>query len=183
MAINFFTVFPHLSPYLSYSFPILGLVFLTWQKKPYDQQVLEQIFIAWHNYWCVEVCSFSGRRSTPFTHQLISLWDSLTPAIKAQLRRAGLTQPERVCLNPSPGVYDRSNDFDITLIFKLFRTICGLAPPPRGWDVLPNGSDHSLVADLVRIKYYRNEIYGHHRIWKYLTSILLVSGRKLVRLC
>ena len=85
------------------------------------------------------------------------------PAIQAQLRGARLTPPEKDCLYPSPGVYGRSTDFDITLIFKLFRTICGLTPPPgpRGWDVLPNGSDHSLMADLVRIKYYRNEIYGH----------------------
>ena len=108
------------------------------------------------------------------------------PAIQAQLRGARLTQPERDCLNPSPGVYGRSNDFDITLIFKLFRTICGLTPPPgpRGWDVLPNGSDHSLVADLVRIKYYRNEIYGHRptmeisdidfiRLWEEIREALL----------
>ena len=85
------------------------------------------------------------------------------PAIQAQLRGARLTQLERVCLYPSPGVYGKSNDFDITLIFKLFRTICSLTPPPgpRGWDDLPNSSDRTLVADLVRIKYYRNEIYGH----------------------
>ena len=85
------------------------------------------------------------------------------PAIQAQLRGARLTQPERVCLYPSPGVYGKPNDFDITLIFKLFRTICSLTPPPgpRGWDDLPNSSDRTLVADLVRIKYYRNEIYGH----------------------
>ena len=108
------------------------------------------------------------------------------PAIQAQLRGARLTRPEMVCLNPSPGVYGKSNDFDITLIFKLFRTICGLTPPPgpRGWDVLPNGSDHSLVADLVRIKYYRNEIYGHRptmeisdidfiRLWKEISEALL----------
>ena len=85
------------------------------------------------------------------------------PAIQAQLRGAKLTQPERVCLNPYPGVYGKSSDFDITLIFKLLRTICGLTPPPGrgGWDNLPNSSNHTLVADLVRIKYYRNEIYGH----------------------
>ena len=85
------------------------------------------------------------------------------PATWPRLKKAGLTQPERVCLYPSPGMYGKSDDFDITLIFKLFRTICGLTPPPgpRGWDDLPNSSDHSLVADLVRIKYYRNEIYAH----------------------
>ena len=81
--------------------------------------------------------------------------------IQAQLNRARLTRTEKDCLYPSPGVYGESNDFDITLIFKLFRTICSLTPPPglRGWDDLPNDSDHTLVADLVRIKYYRNEIY------------------------
>ena len=79
------------------------------------------------------------------------------PVIQAQLRGARLTRSERNCLYPSPGVYGKSNDFDITLIFKLFRTICSLTPPGRsGWDGLPNCSDHTLVADLVRVRYYRN---------------------------
>ena len=107
------------------------------------------------------------------------------PAIQAQLKGAGLTRPERACLYPSTGVYGKSKDFDITLIFKLFRTICGLTPPgPRGWDNLPNRSDHTLVADLVRIKYYRNEIYGHRptmeiadidftRLWEEIREALL----------
>ena len=83
------------------------------------------------------------------------------PAIQAQLRGARLTQPEMVCLYPSPGVYGVSKDFD-----------------------LPNGSDHTLVADLVRIKYYRNEIYGHRptmeisdsdfiRLWEEISQALL----------
>ena len=108
------------------------------------------------------------------------------PAIQAQLKGAGLTRPERACLYPSTGVYGKSKDFDITLIFKLFRTICSLTPPPgpRGWDNLPNLSDHTLVADLVRIKYYRNEIYGHRptmeiadidftRLWEEIREALL----------
>ena len=87
------------------------------------------------------------------------------PAIQTQLRGARLSRPEWNCLYPSPGGYGKSTDFDITLIFKLLRTICNLTPPPglRGWDDLPNNSDHSLDADLVRIKYYRNEVYGHSK--------------------
>ena len=108
------------------------------------------------------------------------------PAIQVQLRGARLTQPEGACLYPSLGIYGKSNDFDITLIFKLLRTICNLTPPPgpRGWDDLPNGSDHTLVADLVRIKYYRNEIHGHRhsmeisdtefvRLWEEISEALL----------
>ena len=87
------------------------------------------------------------------------------PTIQAQLRGARLTQPERKCLYPPSGVYGKSTDFDVSLIFKLLRTICSLTPPPgpRGWDDLPNSLDHSLEADLVRIKYYRNEVYGHRK--------------------
>ena len=86
------------------------------------------------------------------------------PTIQAQLRGARLSRPEWNCLYPVTGVYGKSTDFDITLIFRLLRTICNLTPPhPTGWDELPNSSDHSLEADLVRIKYYRNEVYGHNK--------------------
>ena len=62
---------------------------------------------------------------------------------------------------PLPGVYGNSADFDVTLLFRLLRTITSLTPPPTGWDKLPASTDHSLPADLARIKYYRNEVYGH----------------------
>ena len=58
-------------------------------------------------------------------------------------------------------MYGKSTDFDITLLFRLLRTICGLTPPVTGWDALPGSTDDSLEADLARIKYYRNLLYGH----------------------
>ena len=85
------------------------------------------------------------------------------PSVERQLRTTRLTIPESNRLYPSPGVYGKSSDFDISLIFKLLRTICNLTPPTTGWDSRPNDFDHSLAADLVRIKYYRNEVYGHSR--------------------
>ena len=93
-------------------------------------------------------------------------------AIKTQLRGARLSRPEWDCLYPSPGVYGKSTDWDITLIFRLLRTICNLTPPPgpRGWDDLPNNSDHSLEADLVRIKYYRNEVYAHSKMMEIIDT-------------
>ena len=82
-------------------------------------------------------------------------------ATKKLLKAAKLTKPQMDCLNPSPGMFGKSTDFDITLLFRLLRTICGLVPPVTGWDALPASTDDSLEADLARIKYYRNSIYGH----------------------
>ena len=83
------------------------------------------------------------------------------PVTEKQLKAAKLTKPQWDCLYPSPGVYGKSADFDVTLLFKLLRTICNLIPPATGWDALPTSTDHSLAADLVRIKYYRNSVFAH----------------------
>ncbi|KAL9959074.1 hypothetical protein ACROYT_G036155 [Oculina patagonica] len=83
------------------------------------------------------------------------------PATEKQLKTARLTKPQWDCLYPSPGVYGKSEDCDVTLLFKLLRTICNLTPPTMGWDALPTTTDHSLAADLARIKNYRNSVYGH----------------------
>ena len=78
-------------------------------------------------------------------------------------RKRVLTFNEWQCLyKPSgPEKYGKSVDFDISLLGKLLREICNLTRPAAGWDILPNSTDHSLEADLVRIKIYRNTIYGH----------------------
>ncbi|KAL9959132.1 hypothetical protein ACROYT_G036220 [Oculina patagonica] len=83
------------------------------------------------------------------------------PATEKQLKAAKLTKPQWDCLYPSPGVCGKSADLDVTLLFRLLRTICSLIPPATGWDTLPVSTDHSLSADLARIKYYRNAVYGH----------------------
>ena len=115
--------------------------------------------------------------------------------IKTQLqtlrRNRVLTHPEWNCLyNPSgPGTYGKSTDFDISLLCKLLRAICSLTPPATGWDILPNSTDHSLEADLARIKFYRNKIYGHNHsmeisnadfenLWMEISDALLrIAGR------
>ena len=83
------------------------------------------------------------------------------PGTEKQLKAAKLTKPQWDCLYPSPGVYGKSADFDVTLLFKLLRTTCNLIPPVTGWDALPTSTNHSLAADLVKIKYWRNSVYGH----------------------
>ena len=118
------------------------------------------------------------------------------PVMKTQLqtlrRNKVLTHPEWNCLyNPSgPGTYGKSTDFDISLLCKLLRAICSLTPPATGWDILPNSTDHSLEADLVRIKFYRNKIYGHNHsmeisnadfenLWMEISEALLRIARSI----
>ena len=67
-------------------------------------------------------------------------WGKLYPAIKSSVS---------------------SKDFDITLLLVLLRNICGLAPPATGWDNLPPAPDVTPEADIARVKYYRNQVYGH----------------------
>ena len=83
------------------------------------------------------------------------------PATEKQLKSAKLSKPQWDCLYPSPGTFGKSKDFDVTLLFRLLRTICNLIPPATGWDAPPTSTDHSLAADLARINCYRNSVYGH----------------------
>lgn len=54
-----------------------------------------------------------------------------------------------------------SKDFDVTLLMVLLRNICGLASPATGWDTLPVATDLTPEADIARVKFYRNTVYGH----------------------
>ncbi|XP_046858463.1 uncharacterized protein LOC124451912 [Xenia sp. Carnegie-2017] len=63
-------------------------------------------------------------------------------------------------LYPSIGDPDIEK-FDITLLTVLLRNICGLKAPTTGWDKLPSFSDTSVSANIARIKFYRNKVYGH----------------------
>ena len=61
---------------------------------------------------------------------------------------------------PGGGVPD-SNTFDITLLFLLLTNICGLSPPLTGWHTKPSPGDNTLEANLARVKFFRNALYGH----------------------
>ena len=56
-----------------------------------------------------------------------------------------------------------SANFDITLLVLLLRNICHLSPPTStgSWDKLPPVSDGTMEANIARVKYHRNEFYGH----------------------
>ena len=88
---------------------------------------------------------------------------------------------------PPGGGTPNSINFDITLLFLLLRNICGLSPPRSGWDKMPPVSDTSREANLARMKYYRNELYGHVTTtgiqtsafdfkWQEVSSVLVSLG-------
>ena len=88
---------------------------------------------------------------------------------------------------PPGGGTPNSINFDITLLFLLLRNICGLSPPCSGWDKMPPVSDTSREANLARMKYYRNELYGHVTTtgiqtsvfdlkWQEMSSVLVSLG-------
>ena len=88
---------------------------------------------------------------------------------------------------PPGGGPPNSINFDITLLFLLLRNICGLHPPLSGWDRMPPASDTSFEANLARMKYYRNVLYGHVTTtgiqtsafdvkWQEVSSVLVSLG-------
>ena len=85
-----------------------------------------------------------------------------------------------------------SAEFDITLLMVLLRNVCGLSPPVStgNWDELPPDADHSTEANIVRIKYFRNDVYAHaskasvddatfNQLWKNISNAIigLESGK------
>ena len=83
--------------------------------------------------------------------------------VKGQLEDANLSKKQWFLLYPSRSRNPNSSKFDITLLFCLLRQICGLTSPRLGWDKLPAAADKSVSADLARVKFYRNTVYGHVR--------------------
>ncbi|CAH3024687.1 unnamed protein product [Porites evermanni] len=77
------------------------------------------------------------------------------------LRRRVLNGHQWDKLFPPGGGVPDSNTFDITLLFLLLTNICGLSPPLTGWHTKPSPGDNSLEANLARVKFFRNELYGH----------------------
>lgn len=74
-----------------------------------------------------------------------------------------------------------SDDFDITLMICLLRSLSFVQPPTSGWDKLPPVGENSLGANLARIKFYRNTLCHtsknkindktFKRIWSCLTHV------------
>ena len=103
------------------------------------------------------------------------------------LRRRVLNNHQWNKLFPPGGTPPDSSTFDITLLFLLLTNICGLLPPPTGWHTKPTPSDTSLEANLARIKFFRNHLYGHvattgvdtstfNALWMEISVVLVALG-------
>lgn len=64
-------------------------------------------------------------------------------------------------LYPSMPCTVSSQNFDITLLMVLLRKVSGLTPPATGWNSPPPETDMSTEADIIRVKVWGNEVYGH----------------------
>ena len=109
------------------------------------------------------------------------------PILNNLLRRRVLNGHQWDKLFPPGGVPPDSNTFDITLLFLLLTKICGLTPPPSGWHTKPPPSDTSHEANLARVKFYRNVLYGHvtttgvdtptfSALWTEISGVLVSLG-------
>ena len=107
--------------------------------------------------------------------------------LKNLLKKRVLRAAQWDQLFPPGGATPDSKTFDITLLFLLLTNICGLSPPLSGWHAKPPPSDTSCEANLARIKYYRNELYGHvsttgvdsttfFSLWQEISTVLVALG-------
>lgn len=98
---------------------------------------------------------------TPGSLQGFLARPSVYSSLQALFRKRVLHYSHWSRLYPIPPSSPSLEDFDVTLLMVLLRNTCGLASPATGWDSLPSPSDMSLEANIVRIKWYRNRVYGH----------------------
>ena len=105
-----------------------------------------------------------------------------------ELRRRSVLRPAQwVKLFPCGEAAPDSKKFDITLLIVLLTNICGLPPPRKGWFAKPSPGDKSLGANIIRLKFFRNELYGHvsstsidtptfSSLWKKISGTLVALG-------
>lgn len=107
--------------------------------------------------------------------------------LNALLKKKVLRAAQWYKLFPPGGAAPDSNTFDITLLFLLLTNICGLSPPLPGWHMKPSPSDTSIEANLARVKFFRNELYGHvsstgidtptfSSLWREISAVLVALG-------
>ena len=107
-------------------------------------------------------------------------------SVLKKIRYSVITPLQWNLLFPKSGAPD-SKSFDITLLTILLRNICGLSAPTTGWNALPPTGDTSISAHILRIKFFRNQVYGHiaspqlddttfETLWQEISKPLVMLG-------
>ena len=118
---------------------------------------------------------------------LLASLKSSSHTLNILLKRGVLLRRQWDLLFPPGGAAADSKTFDFHLLFILLTNICGLSPPPSGWNTTPAPSDTSLEANLVRVKYFRSTFYSHvsttgvdtptfTSLWQDISAVLVSLG-------
>ena len=91
-------------------------------------------------------------------HVLATHYSTLYPLYNS---KKIITQPQWDKMYPHPHTIPNIQEFDITLLVILLRNICGLSAPSTGWNTMPGLADKSREANIVRIRLFRNNFFGH----------------------
>ena len=111
---------------------------------------------------------------------LAAILNAKKPALN-KIRYSVITPLQWNLLFPKSCAPDSKN-FDITLLTILLRNICGLSAPRAGWNVMPPTSGTSISADILRIKLFRNQVYGHIASPQFDDESLRRCGKKFQNL-
>lgn len=74
-----------------------------------------------------------------------------------------LNSKQKELLYPRNKIFNGSyDDFDISLLYTVLRTFGNLPPPTKGWGIPPVANDHSISANIERIRVIKNDSYSHY---------------------
>ena len=124
---------------------------------------------------------------TPFPSKLVNFLKTNLGKIQELVERKVINSDQLNQLRPDDGSDPDPEKFDISLIILILTNFCPSVLRPRtGWDNMPQQSDKSLSAKLVRLRLFRNNLV--HRpntrfedkefldLWKNLRGILCSLG-------
>ena len=86
---------------------------------------------------------------------------SCMPKLKSLRSKRILSQAQWDSMNPAVHETVSSENFDISSLCVLLINICNLSPPATGWRRPPAPTDHSVGADILRVRNFRNSLYAH----------------------
>ena len=86
---------------------------------------------------------------------------SCMPKLKSLRSRGILNQGKWDSMNPAIHKMVSSENFDISTLCVLLINICNLSPPATSWRRPLASMDHSLGADILRMRHFRNSLYAH----------------------